>query len=107
MDYLEPDVELFGCVIPRRGVLVVKDPPERLTPPEVPGILGMNVIKACYQELIHQCGSELCALSEVIGSLGPWLPAFQFCQQFEVQSSPVCVGIARLRFRYPGVLLRS
>ena len=59
----------------------------------------MNVIKACYQELIPQCGSELCALSEVVGSLGPWLPAFKFCQRVEVQSSPVFVGIARLRDR--------
>ena len=65
----------------------------------MPGILGMDVIKACYQELICQCGSKLCALSEVVGTLGPWLPAFQFCQQVEVQSSPVCGGIAKLRGR--------
>lgn len=52
LGYLEPDVELFRCVIHRRGVLV-KDPPERVAPPEVPGILGMDIIKACYQELFH------------------------------------------------------
>lgn len=59
----------------------------------------MNIIKACYEELVRQCGSELCALSEVVGPSGPWLPAFQFCQHVEVQSSPACFGLSRLRAR--------
>lgn len=31
LGYLEPDVEVLGCVIPTWGILVVKDPPERVT----------------------------------------------------------------------------
>lgn len=40
--YLELDVTLCGKVMPRCGVLVVKDPPDAVS--VVPGILGMNVI---------------------------------------------------------------
>lgn len=54
LGYLEPDIEALGCFIPRRGVLVVKDPPAQMTPPKVPGILGMNIINASYQELQQQ-----------------------------------------------------
>lgn len=99
LGYLEPDVEVLGCLIPRRGVLVVKDPPAQVTPPEVPGILGMNIIKGCYQGLIRQCGPEQFDLSAVVEPSGPWLPAFQFCQQAEVQSSPSRSCLARLRGR--------
>ncbi|KAK0156415.1 hypothetical protein N1851_000285 [Merluccius polli] len=99
LGYLEPDVEVLGCIIPRRGVLVVKDPPERVTPPEVPGILGMNIIKACYQGLIRQCGPQSFDLSAVVEPSGPWLPAFQFCQQAEVQPSPSSPCLATLRSR--------
>ena len=99
LGYLEPDVEVLGCIIPRRGVLVVKDPPERVTPPEVPGILGMNIIKACYQGLIRQCGPQSFDLSTVVEPSGPWLPAFQFCQQAEVQPSPSSPCLATLRSR--------
>lgn len=41
LGYLEPDVEVLGCVIPRHGVLVVHDPPGESNPlPKVPGIWG-------------------------------------------------------------------
>lgn len=40
--YLELDVRLCDKVVPRCGILVVKDPPGSLS--LVPGVLGMNVI---------------------------------------------------------------
>lgn len=54
--YLELDVEVFGKVIPKRGVLIVKDPPGTT---QVSGVLGMNVIRECYNELFGQYGSAL------------------------------------------------
>ncbi|TWW73446.1 hypothetical protein D4764_15G0008400, partial [Takifugu flavidus] len=54
--YLELEVELCGKVIPCCGILVVKDPPGASSSP---GILGMNVIRRCYQELFGVFGSSL------------------------------------------------
>ncbi|KAG5286801.1 hypothetical protein AALO_G00018940 [Alosa alosa] len=56
--YLELDVELCGKLMPKCGVLVVKDPPGGLSS-LVPGVLGMNVLCKCYQELFGQHGSAL------------------------------------------------
>lgn len=97
LGYLEPDIEALGCFIPRRGVLVVKDPPAQMTPPKVPGILGMNIINACYQELQQQHGPSLFNLSALVEPSGPLLSAFQFCQKAEVQSSLSHSCVARLR----------
>lgn len=60
--YLELDVVLCSKVSPYCGILVVKDPSSDVSP--VPGILGMNVIRRCYQE-----------------APGPVLEALQKCQQ--------------------------
>ena len=46
--YIEVDIEVLGKVIPKRGVLVVKDPTDPVAIERkqlVPGLLGMNVIK--------------------------------------------------------------
>lgn len=59
LDYMMADVEVFGNFIQRRGVLVVRDPPEPAVPPEVPGILSMNIIKACYDVLFSKAPSCL------------------------------------------------
>ena len=50
-------MELCGKVVPCCGSLVMKDPPGAST--FVPGILGMNVICRCYQELFVVLGSSL------------------------------------------------
>ena len=46
--YFELDIEVFGHKVSRRGILVVKDPdhpPTRQRKQEIPGVLGMNVLK--------------------------------------------------------------
>lgn len=45
--YLELSVELCDNVIPKCGISVVQDPPDN-TPSQVPCVLGMNVIRKCY-----------------------------------------------------------
>lgn len=52
--YLELDVELYGKVMLCCGILVVKNPFRASS--LVPGILGMNVICRCYQELFGVFG---------------------------------------------------
>uniref|UniRef100_A0A3B1IG97 Gypsy retrotransposon integrase-like protein 1 n=1 Tax=Astyanax mexicanus TaxID=7994 RepID=A0A3B1IG97_ASTMX len=60
--YIELSVVVLGQHIPERGVLIVKDPEHvvlRDRKSATPGILGMNVLEACYQVLFEQHGSEL------------------------------------------------
>ena len=45
--YFEVDVQVVGKVVPRRGILVVKDPvgvESKLRKRQVPGLVGMNVL---------------------------------------------------------------
>lgn len=45
LGYLELDVEVDGLKVPRCGVLVLKDTPATVKQrPEVPGLLGTNVL---------------------------------------------------------------
>lgn len=71
-------MEVFGKVIPKRGVLIVKDSPG--TPTQVSGILGMNVIRECYHELFGQYGPTL---FETVFS---WQHALQKCHQAQVHA---------------------
>lgn len=50
LGYLELGVELCSKTIANCGILVVKDLPGGMLL-EVPGVLGMNIISKCYQEL--------------------------------------------------------
>lgn len=45
LSYAQCSVVVLCKVIPKSGLLVVKNPADLVSPPEVPGILGMNV---CY-----------------------------------------------------------
>lgn len=49
-------------------MLVVRDPPGG-TGAQVPGILGMNVLRRCYQELFGQHGTALFDVPSVLGPL--------------------------------------
>ncbi len=60
--YLELDVEVLGRTLSRMGILVVRDPPDVQTQTRkrnVPGLLGMNILQSCYQELFGQHGTAL------------------------------------------------
>ena len=52
--YLELDFEAQGVPIPKRGVLMVQDPPDpqsRACKEAVPGLIGMNIIQRTNQEI--------------------------------------------------------
>lgn len=106
--YLELDVILCGKKIPRCGILVVKDP-ARLDP-SVPGILGMNVIRRCYQELFGAHGLSLFDLSAVTQSPGPVIEALQHYHQATTRCHVPSMGAVRVRgsrvVRIPGGVMK-
>lgn len=85
LGYLELDVELCSKVIEKCGILVVRDPPSGMSP-QVPGVLGMNIISKCYQELFGQYGSSLFNMPCVSDSPGVVVQTLQHCHQAVAQS---------------------
>ncbi|XP_062844567.1 retrovirus-related Pol polyprotein from transposon 412 [Trichomycterus rosablanca] len=105
LGYLELDVELCGKSMRDCGVLVVRDPLGGMAA-KIPGVLGMNVISRCYQELFGQHGPTLFDLPSVSTAPQPVVRALQHCHQAEVQpmirtSGTVNVG-GRRPWRVPG-----
>lgn len=84
--YVELDVQLCGKLVPRCGVLVVRDPPGGLRL-RAPGVLGMNVLKRCYQELFGQHGPALFDCSPVSSAPPSVFRALQYCHEGGVQRS--------------------
>lgn len=95
--YMELDVQLCGKTMPNCGILVVKDPPEALN--QVPGVLGMNVLSKCYQELFGQHGPALLRDPAISRAPAPLFHAFQHCHQADVQPSASAVGHVKVRGR--------
>ncbi len=97
-------MELCGRLVIGCGVLVVQDPSDGMSL-EVPGVLGMNILGRCYQELFGQHGSALFDLP-VITQLPGVSSALQYCRQVSTRklSDPVgCVRVLRRRVcRIPG-----
>lgn len=98
---MELDIEVLGKMIPRRGVLVVKDPPGQVSPPETSGVLGMNVIRECYDTLFGQYGPALFDLPAVKQASPLWQQALQRCHQAQHSPNRSRVGIAKVRGRRP------
>ncbi|XP_063059157.1 retrovirus-related Pol polyprotein from transposon 412 [Engraulis encrasicolus] len=105
--YLELDIELCGKVMPQCGVLVVRDPPGGLSP-KVPGVLGMNVIRKCYQELFGNHGLALFDLPEVSTAPSSVLQALQHCNS--ALDFPAAPGKVKVRgkkvCRIPGGMMQ-
>lgn len=92
--YVELDVELCGRLVSNSGVLVVRDPPGGLCT-KVPGILGMNILSRCYQELFGQHNPALFELPSLLQAATFVTQAFQHCH--EVISCSDRVGPVRMR----------
>lgn len=106
---MELDVEFCGKVVPDCGVLVVRDPPGS-SGLNVPGVLGMNVLRRCYQELFGQHGISLFDLPAVSQAPSSVLHALQHCHQANTQFSVDHAGTVRVRghgvCRIPGGTMR-
>ncbi|XP_076132875.1 uncharacterized protein LOC143114921 [Alosa pseudoharengus] len=58
LGYVELDVNVLGTLISKRGILIVKDHGSSAMV-GVPGVLGMNIVRACYDDLFRQHGPAL------------------------------------------------
>ncbi|XP_029941466.1 uncharacterized protein LOC115383427 [Salarias fasciatus] len=96
--YLELDVKLCGKVMPRCGVLVVKDPPVSGAS-QPPGVLGMNIIRRCYRELFSQHGLEFFDLPSVAEAPEPVMRALQKCHKASGQAPRDVTGRVKVRGR--------
>ncbi|KAK0141252.1 hypothetical protein N1851_021767 [Merluccius polli] len=94
--YTESDVELCGKLMPKCGILVVKDPPSGIS--KVPGVLGMNVLSKCYREFFEQHGQSLFEVPSLTQAPTSLLQAFQHCHQVETQP-PTDFGRVKVRGR--------
>lgn len=96
--YVELDIELCGRVVPNCGVLVVRDPPGGICA-QAPGVLGMNVLSRCYQELFGQHGPSWLKSPAVSQAPQFVLQALQHCHQASIQ--PALEGIGKVKVRGP------
>ncbi len=94
--YIELDVELCGKVVPKCGVLVVRDPPGGIGA-QAPGVLGMNVLGRCYQELFGQYGPSLFDSPSVPGASQVVFQALQYCHQASLQSPTEVTGKVKVQ----------
>lgn len=94
--YLELDVDLCGISVPQCGVLVVKDPPGGVSS-QVPGILGMNIIRRCYHVLFGQHGLALFNLPSVCGAPELVTQALQKCHQVNGRAPQCVAGQVKVR----------
>lgn len=112
--YIELDLTVMGRVIPKRGILIVRQPADPQMSERkqmVPGILGMNVINGFYNDLVEQYGGDLFQSPPVQSAVPLWKKALRHCQVMEavvnaaealevrVQSkSPICVPAGTMTF---------
>lgn len=75
--------------------LVVADPPGGLCA-QVPGVLGMNIIRWCYQELFGQHGPALFRLPAVFQAPNVMVQALQYCCQASAQPGECYTGKVRV-----------
>lgn len=100
LGYLELDVHLFNRTFQKMGILVVKDsidPNTQTYKQTVPGLLGMNVIRHCYQELFIDHGSSLFQSSVVRQAGKVWRRALSECQHLERVLESGRVGSVRVQ----------
>ncbi len=93
--YIELDIKLCGRVAPKCGVLVVRDPPGNGA--QAPGVLGMNVLGRCYQELFGQHGSSWFNSPAVSHAPKSVFQALQYCHQIGTRQHPEGIGKAKVR----------
>ena len=109
LGYMELDAELCGRLISHCGVLVVKDLPGN-DALQVPGVLGMNVIRKCYQELFVQHGLALFELPSVLQAPQPFTEALQKCHRVTTQTPQQSLGKVKVRgkraYRIPGGVMK-
>lgn len=86
LGYLELDIEVLDKNLPKRGVLIVRDPCNSALKKHkstVPGVLGMNVVWLCFKELYEKYGPELFQSPPVLSAAPAWKQALRACEQMD------------------------
>ncbi len=83
-------------------MLVVKDPPGGLCA-QVPGVLGMNILRRCYQELFGQHGMSLFDLPVVSQAPSSVFQALQHCHHIDSQGVERTTRLVQQRCYWPGM----
>lgn len=96
LGYLELDVKLCNRNISGCGVLVVRDPPGG-SMVEIPGVLGMNIISKCYQEVFGNQGTLPFESLSGAQVPGPVFDALQRCHQASISSMVPAERTLRVR----------
>lgn len=73
--YIEVDLKVCGKVIPKRGVLILKDS----NGSSCPGLIGMNVIKECREFLMTETGGSWLGLESEV-DIKVWQQMFSVCE---------------------------
>ncbi len=87
--YLEIDLRILDQILPKQGVLVVKDSPDSETRERrkmVPGLIGMNVIQNFHDLLKQKFGSQYWASPILQQCEVPLRQALEICQLHEMQN---------------------
>ncbi|XP_048836044.1 uncharacterized protein LOC125711303 [Brienomyrus brachyistius] len=101
--YVVLDFTVAGVEIPQRGVVIVED--QHLPAPY--GILGMNVIRHCWEVLQTRGGAQVSLFRSALpqSDRRAWDQAFTVCRRLEAAvRGPVVEQLARLRTEKPWVL---
>ncbi len=86
LGYLELDIEVLQKMVPKRGILIVKDPVNTtlsVQKAHVPIVLGMNVITHCFKELYEEYGPRLFQSPQVLAAGPAWQQALRACERME------------------------
>lgn len=107
LGYVELDMHILGVSLPRRGVLIVKDPIDshmRQKKAAVPGVLGMNVFNPLYCELLRMHGPDLWEAA-VFRSASPGLrKVLRYCQVMEAMVSAPDSHPVRVQGKKPFII---
>ena len=99
-------MQLCGKLMPQCSVLVVRDLPGGV-PSRVPGVLGMNVIRKCSQDLFGQHGVALFSQVCISEAPKPVVQALQQCHHAIGLASSDTPGTVKVRGnRVPGGVMR-
>ena len=95
LGYIEVDMTVMGRVWPHMGLLITRDPsPTPQLRESPPGLLGMNVIRHCFQDLFCTYGESLFASPEVKAAGPGWGAALAQCQRLVKAEETGYVGRA-------------
>lgn len=85
---------ILGKSLPHMGILVVQDSPDVLTQKKkcIPGLLRMNILQSCYQELFSQHGAALFHFPPAVDLPEPLKYALTECQIFEHLTDSEFIG---------------